>query len=177
MQEDPAKEEELQPAWQEKNTWYSRAVSYWDNQAATVDGVLGGFGHVSPADIRESERFLLKASRSMSFEGIKHVLRVRRRCTRGAAVIRSAAHVGRSMPLRAAGAMRLHVLAWQKAIKRKHRLEPCSMGVSQCFRQRLKAAAAGEQLVALDCGSGVGRIAEQLLLQHFQEVRGTSSKL
>lgn len=29
-------------------------------QAATVDGVLGGFGHVSTADIRESERFLSK---------------------------------------------------------------------------------------------------------------------
>ena len=29
-------------------------------QAATVDGVLGGFGHVSSADIRESERFLSK---------------------------------------------------------------------------------------------------------------------
>lgn len=29
----------------------------------------------------------------------------------------------------------------------------------------------GEELVALDCGSGVGRIAEQLLLQHFQEVQ------
>lgn len=50
-------------------------------------------------------------------------------------------------------------------------------GFSQCFRQRFKAAAAGEQLVALDCGSGVGRIAEQLLLQHFQEVRCTSTKL
>jgi AdoMet dependent proline di-methyltransferase len=29
-------------------------------QAATVDGVLGGFGHVSTADIRESERFISK---------------------------------------------------------------------------------------------------------------------
>jgi AdoMet dependent proline di-methyltransferase len=42
---------------------------------------------------------------------------------------------------------------------------------TQCYGQKLKAAATGKQhLVALDCGSGVGRIAEQLLLQHFQEV-------
>jgi AdoMet dependent proline di-methyltransferase len=40
----------------------------------------------------------------------------------------------------------------------------------QCYGQQLKAAAAGQLRVALDCGSGVGRIAEQLLLQHFQEV-------
>lgn len=40
----------------------------------------------------------------------------------------------------------------------------------QCYGQQLKAAAAGQCRVALDCGSGVGRIAEQLLLQHFQEV-------
>ena len=41
---------------------------------------------------------------------------------------------------------------------------------AQCYGQQLKAAAAGQCRVALDCGSGVGRIAEQLLLQHFQEV-------
>jgi AdoMet dependent proline di-methyltransferase len=42
---------------------------------------------------------------------------------------------------------------------------------AQCYGQQLRAAAAGQQRrVALDCGSGVGRIAEQLLLQHFQEV-------
>lgn len=97
---DKASEDELQREWERKEQWYARAVNYWDQQAATVDGVLGGYGHVSPADIRESERFLLR-----------------------------------------------------------------------CFGKRLKAAGMGEQpLVALDCGSGVGRIAEQLLLQHFQEV-------
>jgi len=36
------------------------AVQYWDRQEASVDGVLGGFGHVSDADIDGSRRFLLK---------------------------------------------------------------------------------------------------------------------
>ena len=41
--------------------WYSASVQYWDNQEATFDGVLGGYGHVSEPDIAESRRFLLKA--------------------------------------------------------------------------------------------------------------------
>ena len=36
------------------------ALQYWDRQEASVDGVLGGFGHVSDADIDGSRRFLLK---------------------------------------------------------------------------------------------------------------------
>jgi len=35
-------------------------LQYWDRQEASVDGVLGGFGHVSDADIDGSRRFLLK---------------------------------------------------------------------------------------------------------------------
>lgn len=41
--------------------WYDSAVKYWDNQAATDDGVLGGYGFVSDVDIRDSKKFLLKA--------------------------------------------------------------------------------------------------------------------
>lgn len=62
QQGEEASEDELQREWDRKEQWYARAVNYWDQQAATVDGVLGGFGHVSPADIRESERFLLKVT-------------------------------------------------------------------------------------------------------------------
>lgn len=42
--------------------WYTGAVEYWDNQEASDNGVLGGFGHVSPADITDSRAFLKKAS-------------------------------------------------------------------------------------------------------------------
>ena len=38
--------------------WYGEAVAYWDKQEASYDGVLGGHGHVSDADIRESRAFL-----------------------------------------------------------------------------------------------------------------------
>lgn len=41
-------------------TWYSDAVAYWDAQEATDDGVLGGHGHLSGVDVRDSEAFLLK---------------------------------------------------------------------------------------------------------------------
>ena len=42
------------------NTWYKKAVSYWDQQEASYDGVLGGFGFVSDIDIRDSQQLLLK---------------------------------------------------------------------------------------------------------------------
>jgi hypothetical protein len=31
-----------------KQKWYSSGATYWENVAPTVNGVLGGFGHVSP---------------------------------------------------------------------------------------------------------------------------------
>ncbi|CAH0514178.1 unnamed protein product [Peronospora belbahrii] len=42
-------------------TWYTSASMYWNNEIncpLTDNGVLGGFGHVSRIDIRESKRFL-----------------------------------------------------------------------------------------------------------------------
>ena len=43
-----------------RQAWYDQAVKYWDQQDASIDGVLGGYGHVSDADILESEKFLRK---------------------------------------------------------------------------------------------------------------------
>lgn len=43
--------------------WYSQAFDYWEaerNCPANVDGVLGGFGHVSPKDIAGSVAFVEK---------------------------------------------------------------------------------------------------------------------
>jgi protein N-terminal methyltransferase len=40
---------------------YDHAVSYWDRQPASVDGVLGGFGYVTDADLRDSEQVLVRA--------------------------------------------------------------------------------------------------------------------
>lgn len=47
-----------------QNAWYNKAVAYWDNQEASVNGVLGGYGHVSDDDIMESRKFLLKVTQS-----------------------------------------------------------------------------------------------------------------
>ena len=41
-------------------TWYAKAVSYWDKQEASYNGVLGGFETVSDVDIRDSQSLLLK---------------------------------------------------------------------------------------------------------------------
>jgi protein N-terminal methyltransferase len=38
--------------------WYGSAIEYWNSVPATVDGTLGGFGQVSPADLSESAMFL-----------------------------------------------------------------------------------------------------------------------
>jgi AdoMet dependent proline di-methyltransferase len=44
-----------------ENSWYRPAVEYWDRQEASYNGVLGGYGYVSDADISESTAFLKKA--------------------------------------------------------------------------------------------------------------------
>jgi len=48
--------------------WYTHAYSYWENEAncpVTDDGVLGGYGVLTPADTRDSNAFLraLRAKR------------------------------------------------------------------------------------------------------------------
>jgi protein N-terminal methyltransferase len=42
-----------------RQQWYTKGADYWASVAATDDGVLGGFGHVSPIDMRDSRAFLL----------------------------------------------------------------------------------------------------------------------
>ena len=49
-----------QPDTSNGPVWYTSAVQYWDAQAATDDGVLGGYGFVSDADVRDSLAFLKK---------------------------------------------------------------------------------------------------------------------
>ena len=40
--------------------WYTKAVDYWDKQDASDNGVLGGYGHLSDPDVRDSRAFLQK---------------------------------------------------------------------------------------------------------------------
>lgn len=42
--------------------WYQGAVHYWDQQEASYDGVLGGFGYVSDYDISDSKQLLQRVS-------------------------------------------------------------------------------------------------------------------
>ncbi|RUP06155.1 alpha-N-methyltransferase NTM1 [Jimgerdemannia flammicorona] len=49
----PAKEKTLYDA-----TWYSDAQSYWDTVTPTVNGMLGGFAHISTIDATTSLSFL-----------------------------------------------------------------------------------------------------------------------
>jgi protein N-terminal methyltransferase len=43
--------------------WYQGAVHYWDQQEASYDGVLGGFGYVSDYDITDSRALLQRVRR------------------------------------------------------------------------------------------------------------------
>jgi protein N-terminal methyltransferase len=38
--------------------WYSPAVRYWSQQEKTVNGMLGGYGHISDTDIEGSRQFI-----------------------------------------------------------------------------------------------------------------------
>ncbi|KAK8953293.1 Alpha N-terminal protein methyltransferase 1 [Platanthera guangdongensis] len=90
-------EEAATAAASKRHGWYQKGISYWQGVDASVDGVLGGYGHTNEADVKGSEAFL------------KPLLLDR-------------------------------------------------------FGSRLR------NLVALDCGSGIGRITKNLLLRHFNEV-------
>ncbi|XP_043698558.1 alpha N-terminal protein methyltransferase 1 [Telopea speciosissima] len=84
---------------QKKTEWYQKGVGYWEGVEASVDGVLGGYGHVNDSDIKGSEAFL----KTLLFDFFGADLRNR-------------------------------------------------------------------HLVALDCGSGIGRVTKNLLLRYFNEV-------
>ncbi|KAF5193511.1 Alpha n-terminal protein methyltransferase [Thalictrum thalictroides] len=84
-----------------KSEWYRKAVGYWQNVEASVDGVLGGYGCVNETDIKTSEAFL------------NNILSER--------------------------------FASSDSAINRHR-------------------------VALDCGSGIGRVTKNLLLRYFDEV-------
>ncbi|PHT54773.1 Alpha N-terminal protein methyltransferase 1 [Capsicum baccatum] len=84
---------------QKKSQWYNKGIKYWQGVEATMDGVLGGYGHVNAADIKASEDFL-----------------------------------------------------------------------NTILAERFPDAGRGRRLVALDCGSGIGRVTKNLLIRYFNEV-------
>lgn len=45
-------------------TWYDKAVSYWDKQEPSYNGVLGGFGFVSDIDVRDSKLLIEKVMKT-----------------------------------------------------------------------------------------------------------------
>ncbi|XP_008793567.2 alpha N-terminal protein methyltransferase 1 [Phoenix dactylifera] len=80
-----------------RHEWYRKGIAYWQAVEASVDGVLGGYGHVNEVDVKGSEAFL-------------------------------------------------------------NTLLPNRFGTER------------RHLVALDCGSGIGRVTKNLLLRYFNEV-------
>ncbi|XP_071717071.1 alpha N-terminal protein methyltransferase 1 [Rutidosis leptorrhynchoides] len=84
---------------QKKVDWYRNGVGYWQGVEASMDGVLGGYGHVNEPDINSSEAFL-----------------------------------------------------------------------STLLNEFFPNAGRNQHLVALDCGSGIGRVTKNLLIRYFNEV-------
>lgn len=39
--------------------WYNKGVGFWEKVEASVDGVLGGYGHVNGRDVKDSNEFLV----------------------------------------------------------------------------------------------------------------------
>eukprot|EP01117_Protostelium_nocturnum_P014997 TRINITY_DN5770_c0_g1_i3.p1 TRINITY_DN5770_c0_g1~~TRINITY_DN5770_c0_g1_i3.p1 ORF type:complete len:105 (+),score=24.77 TRINITY_DN5770_c0_g1_i3:41-355(+) len=56
------KYESLDEMWENElshsDEWYKKADQYWSSVDATVDGMLGGFSHISGEDIRGSNELL-----------------------------------------------------------------------------------------------------------------------
>lgn len=45
---------------EDEREFYSKAKKYWKDIPPTVDGMLGGYGHISNIDINSSRKFLLR---------------------------------------------------------------------------------------------------------------------
>ena len=64
---------------EDEKQFYSKAKTYWKEVPATVDGMLGGYGHISSIDINSSRKFLQRFLRV----GRAAVLSRRRGCGAG----------------------------------------------------------------------------------------------
>lgn len=54
----PSAEQEEEEAKAEAGEFYEHGARYWESVDATAQGMLGGFAHISPTDVRGSRRFL-----------------------------------------------------------------------------------------------------------------------
>lgn len=57
-----------------ESKFYTKAAQYWSQVPATVNGMLGGFGHISQVDIRTSKMFLRQLLASKAPPGQKYAL-------------------------------------------------------------------------------------------------------
>lgn len=48
---------------EDETQFYCKAKTYWKNVPATVDGMLGGYGHISSIDLNGSKKFLQRLLR------------------------------------------------------------------------------------------------------------------
>lgn len=64
---------------EDEKQFYSKAETYWKEVPPTVDGMLGGYGHISSIDINSSRKFLQRFLRV----GRSGVLSSRRGCGAG----------------------------------------------------------------------------------------------
>ena len=136
----------------------SPIMQYWDRQEASVDGVLGGFGHVSDADIDGSRRFLLKVCSGEA---------ARQQCLAGSTCAFNHMSLAQLCPSDDYPCL-LHLHSLYVLTRQMTVMPPL---VEQVYGPQLKAASDGARpLVALDCGAGIGRVSEQLLLHVFDEV-------
>ncbi|GAM17724.1 hypothetical protein SAMD00019534_008990, partial [Acytostelium subglobosum LB1] len=43
---------------QQQSQWYTNAADYWKNVEPTLDGMLGGLGHIAETDVESSNKFI-----------------------------------------------------------------------------------------------------------------------
>ena len=59
-----SEEEKEKPRVGNKENWYSGSVEYWNNQPATVDGVLGGYGKIHETD-SDTSKIMIEEARPL----------------------------------------------------------------------------------------------------------------
>lgn len=51
---------QMQQVYEDMPQWYNHSTNYWTKQESSINGMLGGFENVHPADVVESKQFIAK---------------------------------------------------------------------------------------------------------------------
>lgn len=131
--------------------WYGKAIEYWSNQEASVNGVLGGYGYTSNGDLKESKAVLTHIKKQIEKA---QALRKKREEEEEGKEKENEKKTGE-----------------EKTTGEKGKKETTSTKSSSSILKELESDWGLTKFGSvLDCGAGIGRISDKLLSTQFETI-------